>query len=108
MPYQLYINGQWRDGAAGKTVDVENPATRAVVATSAYGEVSDAIDAMDAAATAFASWKAQTAYVRGGHIDKAAALIPLHVCLPRPFLAPQAPDSTEISSHSRKCVLSSP
>lgn len=75
MPYQLYINGKWRDGAAGKTVDVENPATGAVVATSAYGEVSDAIDAMDAAASAFPGWKAQTAYERGACLDKAAALI---------------------------------
>jgi succinate-semialdehyde dehydrogenase / glutarate-semialdehyde dehydrogenase len=75
MPYQLYINGEWRDGAAGKTIDVENPATGAVVATSAYGEVSDALAAMDAAAAAFSGWKAQTAYVRGGHLDKAAALI---------------------------------
>jgi succinate-semialdehyde dehydrogenase/glutarate-semialdehyde dehydrogenase len=75
MPYQLYINGEWRDGAAGKTVDVENPATGEIVATSAYGEVSDAIAAMDAAATAFPKWKAETAYVRGGLLDKAAALI---------------------------------
>jgi succinate-semialdehyde dehydrogenase/glutarate-semialdehyde dehydrogenase len=75
MPYQLYINGEWRDGAAGKTVDVENPATGEIVATSAYGEVSDAIAAMDAAACAFTTWKVQTAYVRGGHLDKAATLI---------------------------------
>jgi succinate-semialdehyde dehydrogenase / glutarate-semialdehyde dehydrogenase len=75
MPYQMYINGKWRDGAAGKTVDVENPATGEVVAQSAYGEVSDALAAMDAAAAAFPGWKAQTAYVRGGHMDKAAALI---------------------------------
>src|SRR5688500_2772660 len=75
MPYQLYVNGQWRDGAAGKTTDVENPATGATVATSAYGEGSDAIDAMDAAAAAFTSWKTETAYMRGGHLDKAAALI---------------------------------
>src|SRR3954467_8338744 len=75
MPYQLYIKGAWRDGADGKTVDIENPATGAVVASSAYGEASDAIDAMDAAACAFTSWKVQTAYVRGSHLDKAAALI---------------------------------
>jgi succinate-semialdehyde dehydrogenase/glutarate-semialdehyde dehydrogenase len=75
MPYQMYINGQWRNGAAGKTVDIKNPATGATVAQPAYGEVSDAIDAMDAAATAFPGWKAQTAYVRGNHLDKAAVLI---------------------------------
>jgi succinate-semialdehyde dehydrogenase/glutarate-semialdehyde dehydrogenase len=71
----MYINGQWRNGAAGKTVDVVNPANGEVVATSAYGEVGDAVAAMDAAATAFPAWKAQTAYVRGAHLDKAAALI---------------------------------
>lgn len=75
MPYQLYINGEWRDGAAGKTVDVENPATGEIVATSAYGEVSDAVAAMDAAASAFPNWKAQTAYVRGELLDNAAKLI---------------------------------
>lgn len=75
MPYQLYINGAWRDGAAGKTVDVENPATGEIVASSAYGEVSDATDAMDAAASAFTTWKAKTAYERGAFLDKAAALI---------------------------------
>jgi succinate-semialdehyde dehydrogenase/glutarate-semialdehyde dehydrogenase len=75
MPYQLYVNGEWRDGAAGNTVDVINPATGETVATSAYGEVSDALAAMDAAASAFPAWKAETAYVRGALLDKAAALI---------------------------------
>lgn len=75
MPYQMYINGAWRDGANGKTLAIENPATGETVAHAAYGEVSDALDAMDAAATAFPAWKAATAYARGAHMDKAAALI---------------------------------
>jgi succinate-semialdehyde dehydrogenase/glutarate-semialdehyde dehydrogenase len=37
--------------------------------------VADALAAMDAAATAFPAWKSQTAYVRGGLLDKAADLI---------------------------------
>ena len=63
------------DGANGKTLAIENPATGETVAHAAYGEVSDALDAMDAAATAFPAWKAATAYARGAHMDKAAALI---------------------------------
>jgi succinate-semialdehyde dehydrogenase / glutarate-semialdehyde dehydrogenase len=75
MPYKMYINGEWRDGSNGKTLDVENPATGEVVASSAYGEVEDAVAAMDAAAAAFPGWKGQTAYARGAIMDKAASLI---------------------------------
>jgi len=75
MPYQLYINGAWRDGRQGKTIEIEDPATGEFFATSAYGDVEDAIDAMDAAASAFPGWKNKTAYERGALMDKAAALI---------------------------------
>lgn len=75
MPYQLYINGEFRAAASGKVLPVTNPATGELVADSAYGDAVDALAAMDAAASAFPAWKAQTAYVRGGHMDKAAALI---------------------------------
>ncbi|MEX1019613.1 MAG: NAD-dependent succinate-semialdehyde dehydrogenase [Litorilinea sp.] len=75
MPYQLYINGEWRDGAKGKTVAIENPATRETVVDAAYGEVSDAVDAMDAAAAAFPAWRSMTAYARGEKLDAAARLI---------------------------------
>ncbi len=75
MPYQMYINGEFRPSASGKTIAVTNPATGAVVAEAAYGEVSDALAAMDAAASAFPAWKAQTAYARGACLDKAAALM---------------------------------
>lgn len=75
MPYQLYIDGQFRDAQSGKTLAVTNPATGAIIAESAYGDVVDALAAMDAAASAFPAWKAQTAYVRGACLDRAAALI---------------------------------
>lgn len=75
MPYQMYINGEFRPSASGKTLAVTNPATGEVVAEAAYGEVSDALAAMDAAASAFPAWKAQTAYVRGAILDKAAKLM---------------------------------
>jgi succinate-semialdehyde dehydrogenase/glutarate-semialdehyde dehydrogenase len=75
MPYQLYINGEWKDAQDGGTSDVRNPATGEVIASPAYGGVADALAAMDAAATAFPGWKARTAYERGAILDKAAALI---------------------------------
>ncbi|HXF60835.1 MAG TPA: NAD-dependent succinate-semialdehyde dehydrogenase [Caldilineaceae bacterium] len=75
MPYQLYINGAWRDGRQGKTIEIEDPATGEFFATSAYGDVEDAVDAMDAAAAAFPGWKNKTAYERGALMDKAAMLI---------------------------------
>lgn len=75
MPYQLYVNGRWRDADAGGTRDVTNPATGEVIASCAYGDVPDALAAMEAAAAAFAHWKALTAYERADVLHKAAGLI---------------------------------
>lgn len=75
MPYQLYVNGEWRPGCNGAVLAVEDPATGATVAEAAYGDVGDAVAAMDAAAAAFPGWKATTAYARGALMDKAAALM---------------------------------
>src|SRR2546427_575871 len=48
---QLFINGEWRDAASGKTIDVINPATEEVIAAVASAEQSD-VDAAVAAARA--------------------------------------------------------
>src|SRR4051812_17420177 len=48
---QLFINGEWRDGAGGKTIEVVNPATEEVIAEVASAERAD-IDAAVAAARA--------------------------------------------------------
>ncbi len=75
MPYQLYIDGQWRDGERGRTIDIPNPATGEVVATQAYGGASDTREAVEAAARSFIDWKACTAYERANFLNKAALLI---------------------------------
>jgi acyl-CoA reductase-like NAD-dependent aldehyde dehydrogenase len=51
MRRQLFINGEWRDAAAGKTLDVVNPATEEVIASVASAGQSD-VDAAVAAARA--------------------------------------------------------
>jgi acyl-CoA reductase-like NAD-dependent aldehyde dehydrogenase len=51
MQKQLFINGEWRDAAGGKTIDVINPATEEVVASVASADRSD-VDAAVAAARA--------------------------------------------------------
>src|SRR5712691_6050524 len=41
MRKQLFINGEWRDAAGGKTLEVVNPATEEVIAEVASAEQSD-------------------------------------------------------------------
>ncbi len=57
VPKQLFIDGAWRDGAEGKTVAVEDPATGATIAAVADGTPADALDALAAADRAFAAWR---------------------------------------------------
>jgi succinate-semialdehyde dehydrogenase/glutarate-semialdehyde dehydrogenase len=49
VPKQLYIAGQWRDGAGGETVAVEDPATGETIARVADATPQDALDALGAA-----------------------------------------------------------
>src|SRR5262252_3645018 len=51
MRKQLFINGEWRDAAGGKTIEVVNPATEEVIAEVPSAERAD-IDAAVAAARA--------------------------------------------------------
>src|SRR3954467_14036241 len=51
MRKQLFINGEWRDAAGGKTIEVVNPATEEVIAEVASAEQAD-VDAAVAAARA--------------------------------------------------------
>src|SRR5258708_2307873 len=52
---QLFINGEWRDAAEGKTIEVINPATEDVIAEVASAEQTD-VDAAVAAARAAFDW----------------------------------------------------
>lgn len=72
---QLYINGEWRDGAAGERLDVVNPATEEVLASVASAEIEDADTALDAAQTAFQDWAARNPRERSEVLRKAWELM---------------------------------
>src|SRR5579875_273553 len=55
VPKQLYIGGEWRDGAEG-TLSVEDPATEESLCEVADASVEDARAALDAAVEAGADW----------------------------------------------------
>jgi betaine-aldehyde dehydrogenase len=64
--YQMYIDGKFVDARSGKTFDVYDPATEAVIATCPAGDAQDVDLAARAANKAFYDgWKAVTAQERG-------------------------------------------
>ncbi len=62
MEWNLWINGQWVE--TGKRFDVENPATREIIARVAYGAAKEARMAVDAAEEALPAWRSKSAYER--------------------------------------------
>lgn len=76
-PYQLYINGEWRDSASGHTFDSINPATEEVIAQVAKGTGQDAEDAVNAAYSSFekGTWAEMDKRDRERILLKAADLI---------------------------------
>jgi aldehyde dehydrogenase (NAD+) len=71
MRKQLFINGEWRDGAGGKTIEVVNPATEEVIAEVASAEQGDVDAAVAAARAALAGpWGRLSARERGRLIWK--------------------------------------
>ena len=71
VPKQLYIGGTWRDGAEGKTVAVEDPATGETIAEVADATTDDALDALGAAHDAFAAWRETAPRERGEILRRA-------------------------------------
>lgn len=69
---QLYVGGQWRDGATGESLPVINPATGATIGQVACAARSDLEQAIAAAETGFAQWAAMSAYDRSRMIRGAA------------------------------------
>lgn len=55
---RLFIGGEWREGSAGETYEVLNPATEEVLVTMSSGSREDSVAALDAAHKARASWEA--------------------------------------------------
>jgi len=71
----LYIDGKWRHAASGQTFAVTNPATSQVLAQISAAETEDVREAVNAAASAFGSWSARTAYERAGYLYEAHRLM---------------------------------
>ncbi len=74
-PTRMFIDGQWCGADSGQTLDVINPADESVLAEVAYGSRSEADRAIDAAARAFPSWRALSAYDRAKILKKTADLM---------------------------------
>lgn len=72
---RLHIDGHWRDGAASRTLPIENPALGMAIAEVAFAEPDDVEEAAAAAVRAFAGWKRTSAYDRYGMMRKAAQLL---------------------------------
>ncbi|MDO5751613.1 NAD-dependent succinate-semialdehyde dehydrogenase [Arthrobacter sp.] len=75
VPTGLLINGEWRNAASGKTLDVHDPATGKVLASIADANGEDAMAALDAACAAQASWARTAPRVRAEILRKAFELI---------------------------------
>jgi succinate-semialdehyde dehydrogenase / glutarate-semialdehyde dehydrogenase len=72
---QLFIDGEWKAGAQGRTIDVVNPATEAVIGRVAHAEIVDLDAAVAAAQTGFGTWKRMNAYERANIMRRAANLL---------------------------------
>jgi len=67
--YQLLINGEWRDGASGKTFDSTSPASGEKLATLAVADAADVDLAVNSA------WKAFPAWSRTSPAERSALLL---------------------------------
>jgi succinate-semialdehyde dehydrogenase/glutarate-semialdehyde dehydrogenase len=56
---ELYLDGEWRPGSGGDRIEVRDPATTEVIASVASATVSDALQAVAAAAAALPAWSAR-------------------------------------------------
>ena len=75
VPSQLFIGGQWRASASGKTLDVHDPSTGKTIKKIADATPADARAAMDAAANAQAGWAATAPRERGELLRRAFDLM---------------------------------
>jgi acyl-CoA reductase-like NAD-dependent aldehyde dehydrogenase len=69
---QMLIDGAWTDGASGKTINVENPGNRRVIASIPRGGAEDVNRAVEAATKAFPAWSKVAPRDRGRMLQKIA------------------------------------
>lgn len=75
MPRENFIGGNWRPAKSGKTDEVLDPATGAVLAEVPSSDAEDVNDAVAAAAAAFPAWAAKTPRERFEALTKVADAI---------------------------------
>lgn len=75
MIAQLHIDGLWRDGSAGDTLPVIDPATGEVIERFAAATSDDCMDAVTAAETAFAAWARTTPRARSEILYRAFEIL---------------------------------
>ncbi|QAY60516.1 NAD-dependent succinate-semialdehyde dehydrogenase [Microbacterium protaetiae] len=78
VPTGLFIGGEWIDAEGGKTFDVHDPATNAVVHTIADASPADGIRALDAAVAAQDDWAATPPRRRSDILHRAWELVQEH------------------------------
>jgi acyl-CoA reductase-like NAD-dependent aldehyde dehydrogenase len=71
-PTQMLIGGEWRDARSGAVEQATSPATGENLGPVAQGDREDARAAIAAAAAAFPSWAAQTAFARADALRRVA------------------------------------
>lgn len=72
---ELLINGTWRPGGAGETLDVVNPATEEIIGHVAVATPADLDEALHAAQAGFRVWSGMSNHERAGVLRRAAALL---------------------------------
>ncbi len=75
VPAGLYIDGEWVESTSGRAIQVQDPATGAVIKTIADASVEDGGRALDAAVAAQEGWAATPPRVRGEILRRAFDLL---------------------------------
>ncbi|MBN9172987.1 MAG: NAD-dependent succinate-semialdehyde dehydrogenase [Microbacterium sp.] len=75
VPTGLFIAGEWVDAEGGRTFDVHDPATNAVIRTIADASPADGIRALDAAVAVQDEWAATAPRVRSDILRRAWELL---------------------------------
>lgn len=75
MDFKLFINNEWAEGNSGRRLDVEDPATREIIASVVRGDAADVDRAVRAARGAFEGWAALAPAERAGYLRKLAGVI---------------------------------
>ncbi|MGY1553248.1 NAD-dependent succinate-semialdehyde dehydrogenase [Microbacterium sp. A588] len=78
IPTGLFIGGEWRDATGGRTFDVNDPATGAVLASIADASPEDGTLALDAAVAAQEGWAATAPRERSDILRRAFDLVQQH------------------------------